>query len=142
MARFEAFECSSKCGYHRAIVARRGVQFDFARKARQGPGIHRVDALRRARPGFWREQPSVPAPLWSTASGGVDKRTIRGINGSYPVGWAAFVFAYTETVPGPRACVVSFTDAEGMTRSVKVAAESVFQAAALDCRRIPALRFH
>jgi hypothetical protein len=34
-------------------------------------------------------------------------------------------------VPGPRACVVSFTDPEGLTHSVEVVGESLFQAAAL-----------
>jgi len=41
------------------------------------------------------------------------------------------VFAYNGRVPGPRACIVSFTDPEGLTHSVEVAADSVFQAAAL-----------
>ncbi len=41
------------------------------------------------------------------------------------------LFAYTKTVPGPRACVVSFTDPEGLTHSVEVVGESLFQAAAL-----------
>ena len=34
-------------------------------------------------------------------------------------------------MPGSRACVVSFTDLEGVTHSVEVAGESLFQAAAL-----------
>ena len=34
-------------------------------------------------------------------------------------------------MPGPRCCVVSFTDPEGVTHSVEVAAESLFEAAAL-----------
>ena len=34
-------------------------------------------------------------------------------------------------MPGPFVCIVSFTDPEGMTHSVEVAADSLFQAAAL-----------
>jgi hypothetical protein len=39
------------------------------------------------------------------------------------------LFSYTGIVPESRVCVVSFTDAEGITHSVEVAAASLFEAA-------------
>lgn len=44
------------------------------------------------------------------------------------LGTLRLVFAYTESVPS-RSCQVSFTDAEGIEHSVRVPAESLYEAA-------------
>lgn len=48
-------------------------------------------------------------------------------------GWwiVRLIFAYTESVPNVRKCRVSFTDTEGVTHIVEVAASSLYEAAAL-----------
>ncbi len=53
------------------------------------------------------------------------------LNRQHPPRDVRISFAYNGRVAGSRACVVSFTDLEGITHSVEVAGESLFQAAAL-----------
>jgi hypothetical protein len=43
--------------------------------------------------------------------------------------WLRLSFAYNETVSNVRSCLVSFTDTEGIEHSVRIAAESLYEAA-------------